>query len=341
MHLAVLLLLLSTPAPGEDARFPKGLGPTALGTPPSGFAWRTEDCIRCHPAQGEAWRHSGHAQARSSFVFQAALAVESPQWCVRCHAPLARDTRHGVPAEGGADERGVGCPACHATEGSVLGMAGGVGPHGSVRAELRSGAFCANCHQFGFPLREHGELVGLTTDGAPQQDTFEEWREWTRRSDDGRSCADCHMSRGDHAFGGVRRLESLREALEITVEPTALAVRNRGAGHSLPTGDVMRALTLEVAEDVLFEAPVTLARFERTLALDTQAKPMRQRVARDTALAAGELRRFPLPPGRFRYWRLVYHRVSLAQEEAGVLPPDVSAQVVAAGSLVSTGGVKR
>ncbi|MFC6784962.1 multiheme c-type cytochrome [Halobaculum halobium] len=60
------------------------------GPPPPGLPdWRHETCASCHPAEAEAWARSGHATARTNFVFQRALTEERPDWCVRCHAPLA------------------------------------------------------------------------------------------------------------------------------------------------------------------------------------------------------------------------------------------------------------
>lgn len=293
-----------------------------LGPPPAGLAdWSASRCQGCHRQQAETFAQSGHAQARTSFVFAAALRREEPGFCLRCHAPQARSA--SAPDEAApAEEHGVACGACHAPSGLAL----------------RDSRLCAGCHQFGFSLRDdRGALVGLTA--RPQQDTYEEWRRYEQGSGDSRGCVSCHMPGGDHAMGGVRRLDALRAAVQVQQVQGGLRISLRGVGHRLPTGDIMRWLTLEAAADPLFEEPLTLHRFGRTLGRDRGPQGSSVRVLEDTSLDPLAAPLFvPLPATDERgrpllAWRLLYHLISLKQEDDGLLPPGLSRLVVHAAPL--------
>lgn len=313
----------AAPSPtAPSPRFPKGTGPTELGPPPPGLRdWSAARCQRCHRAEAEAHLRSGHAQARASYVFLAALRREEPTFCLRCHAPQASRPLTAPAADAPMEERGVACGACHAPAGVAL----------------TDSRLCAGCHQFGFSLRDgRGALVGLSP--RPQQDTFAEWRRYQAATGDDRGCAACHMRGGDHSMGGVRRLEALRGAVELTARPGEIALALRGVGHRLPTGDIMRWLSLEVAADPLFEAPLRLRAFGRTLERERGAERS-VRVAEDSTLdpLAGPLR-IAVPEadaaGRpLAYYRLLYHLISPQQEADGMLPEGLARLVIAAGPL--------
>src|SRR4051812_4070831 len=147
-----------------DPRFPKGLQPMELPPLAPGLkSWSAQSCAKCHAATADAWAHSGHAAARTNFVFQAALRFDEPTWCVRCHAPLAKRADRSVPPlDAPAEETGVTCAACHAGKSGVLAAhASPKSPHSiEVDARMTSGALCAECHQFGFGVRDlHGKLT--------------------------------------------------------------------------------------------------------------------------------------------------------------------------------------
>ena len=346
--LALVPLLLgaaaleSTRPDSTTPRFPKGLAAPELGPAPSGLEdWSQARCASCHADEAKAWAASGHATARTNFVFQAALTADDPTWCLRCHAPLARDLRAGpIDANAPAEERGVTCAACHAGHSAVTAARPSAdSPHAlDVSPHAGGATLCAQCHEFGFPKHgAHGELIGLTAAPA-QQDTFGEWTAWQARTGDTRGCLDCHGG-GDHAFGGVRRTEALSAALEVHAQPDALVLEARNAGHALPTGDVMRWLTVEAAPDPLFEKPVELARFGRTLGdaqLPGDFSPHRT-VTTDHRLQPGVPVRVavPIQDPPLVAWRLVYHLVSLQQEADEMLPAEASRVVLQSGYLAT------
>jgi hypothetical protein len=329
--LPLVLLVLAT-----EPRFPKGLARMELPLPEGLASWSAQSCASCHTAAAAHWRRSGHAAARTNAVFQAALQLDAPAWCVQCHAPLATRADLSVPsADAPAEEQGVTCAACHAGARGVRSThASPRSPHPiEVDASLAEAALCEGCHQFGFAVRDaHGAIARLSTASA-QQDTVAEWRAWSAATRDERTCTTCHMD--THAFGGAGRTDALRAALTVTQRDGALEVATSDVGHPFPTGDIMRWLTLELSATPFFEAPVLAAAWGRTLGLQRWSDgDTYLGVVRDERLpAAGRgTARVPLPPG-MRAWRLVLHRVSLEQERAGLLPPEASRVVVTAGLL--------
>src|SRR5262249_14182231 len=154
--------------------------------------------------------------------------------------------------------------------------------------------------------------------GPPQQDTYGEWVAWKAETHREETCQSCHMA--DHSFGGVRRVEALRRSIQVsrTNDGSALEIWLEDVGHKVPTGDVMRYLTIEIASDVLFEDAVEVASFGHRLGVQTwpgETGP-RTGLLENTSLSPGRSHavRVPLPspaPGRpWKVWRLVYHLVS-------------------------------
>ncbi|MCP3143532.1 cytochrome c family protein [Pyxidicoccus xibeiensis] len=322
MH-ALLLLTCSLLATAPMPRFPQGTARMDVGSAPHGLPdWGVQRCAGCHPAQVDSWRHSGHATARTDDVFQVALTEDRPGWCVQCHAPLARNLERGpLPAGSPPEEHGVTCAGCHAP---------------LAEAKATPGMPCAGCHQFGFPVLDGaGQRVRLSSTGW-QQDTVGEWTRWRQQSGDTRHCTACHMRGGDHGLGGTRRTESLKAALVVEPAPGQLRVSTRDVGHAFPTGDVMRWVSVEVADEPLFEAPRTVATFGRRLEVRAwPPEPLPHLGAvEDTRLVPGEVRRVALPPGA-RYARIVYHLVSREQEDSGLYPAGLSRLVLWAAALPS------
>src|SRR5262245_49810095 len=64
-------------------------------------------------------------------------------------------------------------------------------------------------------------------------------------------CLSCHMPEGRHTFLGVHNVDFVQAALSLNVQKMPqgyeFTLRPQGVGHHLPTGDLFRHLTLEVA----------------------------------------------------------------------------------------------
>ncbi|MFY1825638.1 multiheme c-type cytochrome [Myxococcus fulvus] len=320
MH-ALLFLTCSLLASAPSARFPRGTARMEVGPAPHGLPdWSIQRCAECHAPEVDAWRHSGHASARTDDVFQVAITEDRPGWCVQCHAPLAQNLERGaLPPDSPPEEHGVTCAACHAR---------------IDKAQATPGMPCAGCHQFGFPvLNTDGQRVRLSKTEW-QQDTVGEWTLWRKATGDTRHCTDCHMPRGDHGLGGTRRTEALKAALVVEPRDGALVLSTREVGHGFPSGDVMRWVSVEVADNPLFESATTVATLGRRLEVREWApEPLVHLGAvEDTRLVPGRPQRIRLPTTA-RYARVVYHLVSREQEDSGLYPAGLSRLVLWAAPL--------
>jgi len=206
---------------------PPGAGAGAADPAGAGAA----PCAGCHADVAREWSGSLHHASFRSPDFQASLAEEPLDFCVRCHAPLAA----GADDARGKDE-GVGCASCHerAREHALR-----------PRAERATTGACDACHDFAFPRAGKG--------GERMQRTAEEHA----RSDFAAvPCADCHMPRAraharSHAFAASRDPAKLRAAIAVVPprlvpEGVEVVVRSVGVGHAMPTGDLFRALRVRL-----------------------------------------------------------------------------------------------
>jgi hypothetical protein len=118
-------------------------------------------------------------------------------------------------------------------------------------------SFCADCHEFGFPVvDDDGEVRRISA--FPMQATVAQFHRGPfARSTDG--CRTCHLA---HTFPGGHDPAMVSGALAMEVcrdrEAVRVSVANRGAGHHVPTGDVHRHFYARVwrpsAPERMFEA---------------------------------------------------------------------------------------
>ncbi len=273
---------------------------TGAGAPASARA--AEACGTCHGAALAEWTGSGHAAAWTSPLFRAGFQVEPRRFCVDCHVSASERVAEGI-----------GCLGCHETR-----SAASTGTHVAAlrsREELRSAAACKDCHEFATPAFDDG--VSRQT-SLPMQSTYSEWAAY-RRAGGAETCQGCHMPRGSHVMSGAHDVELLRGALAVTAAGGALTLASVGVGHSYPTGDVFRHLTVEVRE----EGPAwrVVARLGRRFdtRLDGDTLLARKVETADTSLRPGEPRLIRLPEGAKR-WRVRYHYGSERDEKRGLVP---------------------
>lgn len=244
----------------------------------------SDACGDCHKDIYRMWRASAHAKSMEDPVFVSgwkdATAREGEavsRRCLRCHAPLAELT-----ADSGLKQRvtweGVNCDVCHSLVsvdhsqkppkmvfdiGEV--KRGPIKDAVSMAHEVaysplhQQSLVCAGCHEYTTP--EGTEVIST-------------WSEWvtSSASKDGRTCQSCHMAttranvvdpkvkrvRADvnlHEVPGGHSLDQLHKALGVNLqtrrEGEALTVqvdlKNKGAGHAVPTGMPGRKVWLEVS----------------------------------------------------------------------------------------------
>lgn len=241
-------------AGGQVARglFDQGLSPVDAG--PGADA----DCASCHAEIAAEWATSRHALAWTNGTFQREYKREPLDWCVRCHAPLATGSADSV---GPVEAQGVTCAVCHQRDGRFLSAAtSAASPHQTeVVANFASSQLCEGCHEFTFPFVDDDHAVRRLTD-LPMQTTVSEFRASPYAGLPG-ECLFCHGATPfGHALPGGRDLPSLQHAAELTAcapRPghLRLTVRNHGAGHRIPTGDVHRHFQLRAWRS---SAPATM-----------------------------------------------------------------------------------
>jgi hypothetical protein len=274
-----LSALLGLAAPAAVRAAPYTLGPP-------GQMVAAEKCGTCHRDIYQYWKSSLHAQAADDWryqdVFNRLKEEGTPgvdALCPRCHAPAAvemRDTRW----EKKVSWEGVTCDFCHSVRGvrpdperPFILEPGAVktGPlkdvvatgHEARYAEVFvSSALCAPCHQFVNAKRL--ELLS----------TYAEWQASSYAAK-GITCQSCHMRKASgnivdpkvarvanvpvnlHEMPGGHSLSELNRALQAQISAerrgdnvdVTVQVLNRGAGHRVPTGSPLRAITMVVDVD--------------------------------------------------------------------------------------------
>ena len=281
----------------------------------------SEACGGCHGAAFADWSGSGHASAWTSPLFRAGFKVEPRRFCVECHAPVAERAAEGI-----------GCLGCHEAR-SAAPAPGHVAALRS-RDELRSATACKDCHEFATPAFDDGAAHATS---LPMQSTYSEWVAY-QRAGGGETCQGCHMPQGRHVMSGAHDVELLRGALAVAVSDGALTLRSVGVGHSFPTGDVFRHLTVEVREAREDRgargAWRVVARLGRRFdtRLDGETRLARKVATADTSLRPGEARVVRLPVAG-RIWRVRYHYGSERDERRGLVPDSALFATLAEGSV--------
>lgn len=343
--LAAVLALTATPLLVRADGDPPMPGPARRR---ANAAAENARCEGCHAEIAAEWRRSLHQQAHTDPAYQRALAIEPLPFCRGCHAPEA-DPSGDPPADLGA--MGVGCVTCHAVSNNGVLAAprdsAAPAPHGVIRSAVFAAAgACAACHEFSFPDPERRRKREL------MQSTVSEHR----ASPFGpTACASCHMpaipgpggrTHKSHVFAASRDPALLRSAVKVTATRTAEGVDVRlassGVGHSFPTGDLFRRLSIRaeavgpesqvVAEDVRYLG----RRFGK--ARGTDGHPIKVMIA-DTRVPGGGESRVRLTLGSAAKglpiaWRVTYQRV-----EHPIT--DESEDAVVAGEVEIAAGVLR
>ena len=259
---ALLAACSATPAqapaearPAWQVRAAGGAAPIEPGTGDARLL-DARGCAGCHAAIAAEWATSRHALAWTNELFQREFRGRPLAWCVNCHAPLT------TQQAGRYRDAGVDCATCHVRAGRLVNARTRPGsPHATVAdPSFGSPAFCADCHQFTFPvLTAAGQVTRMTA--HPMQSTVASFRAGPYAREAG-GCMACHGSRANHAFAGGHDPQMLAAALDVTWcrrgDALEVAVRNASAGHSVPTGDIHRHFNLRLwrssAPEALFEA---------------------------------------------------------------------------------------
>lgn len=249
-------------------------------------------CQRCHPAEHAEWAVSRHGKAWTNGLFQREYRQGPKVWCVRCHAPTAPQVAQVAAGGGRLADQGVGCAACHVRDGKLVARSRRAGsPHQTVEAaDFGSPAFCADCHQFTFPILDGKEAVAMSR--HPMQNTVAEFHAG-RFAGAADGCRTCHArSPAGHTYPGAHDPAMLARALELSwcrkASSIEIAIANRGAGHRVPTGDVHRHASIKLWRS---SAPASMQ--EIFLGRRYEPDPAGgKRTTWDSSLAPGQRRRY-------------------------------------------------
>jgi hypothetical protein len=297
LRAAIVVLLAAcaspTPVPASAAPAPsvpswqvRGMGgrdPIDVGTTDLALVDAT-GCATCHADLAAEHGASRHALAWTNGIFQREYQAQPRPWCVNCHAPMPVQQAALAAGDTRLADQGVNCATCHVRQGRIVAARTSArSPHDPiVEPSFGSPAFCADCHQFTFPvLSREGEAIRMTE--HPMQDTVASFLRGPYAAEPN-GCLTCHGSRTNHAFAGGHDADMLESALAVTwcrrdatLAATASAgasvpmnggsgrpagsivvvLANVNAGHDVPTGDVHRHMNLRVwrssAPELLYE----------------------------------------------------------------------------------------
>jgi mono/diheme cytochrome c family protein len=213
-------------------------GPPPAGLAPALAALAPAACARCHPQQQAEWSTSIHGGAASPGLIAQldfGLAPAESASCRRCHTPLDEQR-----ADLALRSTGVSCAGCHLrgyTRHGPPNVSPALAPIAGyplvTQTIYERADFCLPCHQL--PPR-------TAVNGKPLLNTYKEWLEGPFPAR-GVACQDCHMPKRAHLWRGVHDRDMFRQAIDLdatasrsgdTVTVVA-TLRNRGAGHDVPT----------------------------------------------------------------------------------------------------------
>ncbi len=212
------------------------------------FATKAAECGTCHKRQYQEWRYAAgadldnggagsyHAISATENMYQVMLNTVGPDmqnYCRGCHEPgnawavVDKIANIPEPREENVEE-GVNCMTCHFDGMRIVG-----------KDEVRDPIFCATCHN---------ENTGLV-------DVYEAWS-YDYPGD--KTCQQCHMESGNHAFPGFHSASFRQKAVSVSAPvfspaPSAgvqfdidFSIINDGTGHSVPE-DLFRVFRVKVS----------------------------------------------------------------------------------------------
>ncbi|MBI3595478.1 MAG: hypothetical protein HY200_11025 [Nitrospirae bacterium] len=243
---------------------------------------KASDCGVCHTEIYREWEGSIHGNAWKDPFFQAYWKKDQQIWvCLNCHTPVENQQEFLIQAlqNQRADrpvriknprfdpqfrEEGISCATCHLRNGTIYGPFNDLqAPHPTAfDPRFRTARLCLDCHHV--PKEKF-----MFYRGNPCN-TQVEWENGPYAKK-GIICQDCHMPKIEralvpggpvrevrqHLWWGGHRPEMLQRALQVELKSDRMAyapgvkanyvltLKNRGAGHNLPTGDPDRYFTVE------------------------------------------------------------------------------------------------
>lgn len=247
--------------PAWQARGPGGREPIDVGTTAPALV-DAAGCATCHVAIAAEWALSRHALAWTNGIFQREYQAQPRAWCVNCHAPMPAQQAGLAVGDHALADQGINCATCHVRRGRIVAARTTAGsPHDPiVDPGFGSPGFCADCHQFTFPVLSAAGAVERMT-AHPMQDTVGSFLRGPYAAEPA-GCLSCHGSATNHRFAGGHDPAMLEAALAIdwcrrpatAGDLLEVTIANVAAGHAVPTGDIHRHMNLRVWRSSIPEA---------------------------------------------------------------------------------------
>ncbi len=235
--------------PAWQVRGPGGREPIDVGTTAAALV-DAAGCATCHAAIAAEWATSRHALAWTNGIFQREYQAQPRPWCVNCHAPMPAQQTALAAGDHALADQGINCATCHVRRGRIVAArTTAASPHDPIlEPSFGSPAFCADCHQFTFPVLSADGVAERMTP-HPMQDTVSSFLRGPYAAERG-GCMACHGSATNHAFLGGHDPEMLQAALAVAWcrrgDALEVTLTNVGAGHAVPTGDIHRHMNLRL-----------------------------------------------------------------------------------------------
>ena len=309
------------------------------------------ECKSCHSDIYAQWKKSRHANAWSNDLMQAGYIMEPEPFCALCHAPYQEQwaeiqsndewykSQH--PTNGSLltsvqkkpeplSDEGITCTTCHFRNGAIVSNKPvSFAAHPVVTDSfMGTSEFCKDCHDFPILEVHNGDVHTSTT---AMQTTYTEWLAWTE--DGGQSsCQDCHMPSGRHTFHGANHRPLLDNSIAITREQqgdvATFTISSVGVGHNLPSGDILRRITLQLYEKGQWAIVHT---FGKQFSIEMEDGHPRKRLLENTSIRPNRPAIVAVPSKEDTPWRLVYHYASVDDEYRAMVPYDQLLYVLASG----------
>ena len=242
----------------------------------------SESCGNCHRTIYESWKESAHARSLEDEIFLQAYRLTQERdgeqigrVCLGCHAPLIELSADASRLVGMSWE-GVNCEVCHSL--TQIDLSGDGPRHLLEPGPVKRGPIenaSAEAHGVEFsPLHKSAEACAwcheyVNPEGTPIMTTYSEWK-GSGAAKSGLTCQSCHMGLTDqevadpklerlpgaevnlHHVPGGHSLDQLHKALGLAIRhdrdgdalEIGIELRNKGAGHAVPTGMPGRRVVL-------------------------------------------------------------------------------------------------
>lgn len=159
------------------------------------------------------------------------------------------------------NREGVNCATCHVRNNSIYtaktffslnGIYSKIFSKHKLKQDLKLNSvdFCAGCHEFNFPLRNH-PIIEYSN--FPMQTTVSEFKKIDSKKEV--SCNSCHFNKSNHISSNLLNPEEFKKNFRFEFDfknqtkELELKIEIPKIGHEFPTGDLFRQVHIKVYKE--------------------------------------------------------------------------------------------